>query len=186
LLRQLGLDAEVRPAHVDERALVGELPRAHVERLACAKAEAIASDLPDALVIGGDTEVVLDGRVLGKPADDGDAVAMLLELAGRAHEVLSGVAVAGTHGMLSGVGRAKVRFRDFDRTFAEAYVASGEPHDKAGAYGIQGLGAALVEGIEGDYYTVVGLPLGVLLQLLTGAGWRYAFGSLEPGTPSSP
>jgi len=186
LLRQLGLSVEIRPAHVDERSLLGEEPHRHVERLARAKAEAVAVEMPGSLVIGGDTEVVLDGRVLGKPADDGEAVAMLLSLAGRAHEVLSGVALAGPHGVLSGVGRAEVHFRAFDRTFAEAYVASGEPHDKAGAYGIQGLGGALVEAIRGDYYTVVGLPLGLLIELLEEAGWRYAFGSLEPGSASPP
>jgi nucleoside triphosphate pyrophosphatase len=129
---------------------------------------------------------VRDGLILGKPADDAEAVSMLLGLAGRAHEVLSGVALAGAGGVTSAVGWAEVRFRTFDRSVAEAYVASGEPHDKAGAYGIQGLGAALVEEIHGDYYTVVGLPIGLLVGLLAREGWRYTFGSLEAVTPTPP
>jgi septum formation protein len=183
LLRQLGLEPEVRPAHVDESYLGGESPRQHVERLARTKAETVAAEAGAALVIGGDTVVVRDDHVLGKPVDDAEAVSMLLSLAGRSHEVLSGVAVAGPHGVVGAVGRAEVRFRAFDRALAEAYVASGEPRDKAGAYGIQGLGAALVEEIRGDYYTVVGLPVGLLIELLGRAGWRYAFGSLEPEAP---
>ena len=94
--------------------------------------------------------------------------------------MLSGLALAGPHGVVSAVGRAEVRFRAFDRRDGGPYVATGEPLDKAGAYGIQGLGAALVEAIDGDYYTVVGFPSRHLLELLGRAGWRYAFGSLEP------
>lgn len=183
LLRQLGLEAEVRPARADERLLPGETPRAHVERLARAKAEAVAAQVPDALVVGGDTVVVHEGRVLGKPADDEDAVRMLLSLAGRVHEVLSGIAVAGPLGTRSAVGRAEVRFRPFGRAEARAYVATGEPRDKAGGYGIQGFGATLVEEIHGDYYTVVGFPVGRFLDLLADLGWRYAFGRLDSTNP---
>lgn len=186
LLSQLGLDPEIRPARVDESLLDDEAPREHVARLARAKAEAVAAEYGDAIVIGGDTVVVRDGRILGKPADDGEAVSMLLSLAGRSHEVLSGVAVAGPGGVVVGVARADVRFRPFDRSVAEAYAASGEPLDKAGAYGIQGLGAALVEEIRGDYYSVVGLSLALLIELLARVGWRYAFGSLVPVTPTAP
>ena len=180
LLRQLGLRPEVVPAHVDESGLPGETPGDHVERLARTKAESVARDAPGALVVAGDTVVVHDGRILGKPESDEAAVSMLLSLAGAWHELLSGVALAGSHGVLSGVGRARVRFRPCTEADARAYVATGEPDDKAGAYGIQGLGAALVDEIRGDYYTVVGLPIGLLLDLLGRAGWRYAFGSLEP------
>ncbi len=179
LLHQMGLDHEIRPAHVDEAYGPGEGYEQHVERLAREKAERVASDDPDALVIGGDTVVVRDGDVLGKPSDEDEAVAMLLSLSGRGHTVVSGVAVVGPHGTLSGVGRAEVRFRSFEEEDARRYVRTGEPMDKAGAYGIQGLGAALVDGIDGDYYTVVGLPVGRLLDLLEEAGWRYAYGSLE-------
>jgi septum formation protein len=180
LLRRLGLDAEVVPADVDERYLEGEPPEAHVERLARAKAETVASRRPGLLVVGGDTVVVDEGAVLGKPADADEAVTMLRALSGREHRVLSGIALCGPAGTVSAVGRAVVRFRQFDDGDARAYVATGEPMDKAGAYGIQGMGGALVEEIRGDYYTVVGFPVGRFIELLERMGWRYAFGRLEP------
>ena len=180
VLRQLGLSAEVRPADVDESYLPGEEPGAHVERLARAKALAVAARDPSALVVGGDTVVVIDGRVLSKPSGVEDAVETLLSLAGRTHEVFSGLALAGAHGTLATVARAEVRFRAFDHATARAYVETGEPLDKAGAYGIQGLGAALVDSIHGDYYCVVGFPVGAFLDLLARAGWRYDFGRLTP------
>jgi septum formation protein len=179
LLRRLGLQVQVSPAEVDERYLPGEEPEAHVERLARTKAETVAGRVPGALVVAGDTVVVRDGVVLGKPADAEEAVAMLRSLAGRRHIVLSGIALYGPRGMVSAVGRATVRFRAFDEDEARAYVATGEPMDKAGAYGIQGMGGALVEGIEGDYYTVVGFPVATFIELLARAGWRYAYGRLE-------
>jgi septum formation protein len=182
VLRQLGLAPEVRAGTVDESYLPGESPAAHVERLARAKAAAEAARRPDALVVAGDTIVVLDGRVLGKPKDGADAAAMLMGLAGRTHEVLTALALAGGHGLVSAVSRASVRFRDFDADTARAYVESGEPLDKAGAYGIQGLGAALVESISGDYYCVVGFPVAAFLDLLARAGWRYEFGRLTPAS----
>jgi septum formation protein len=178
ILRQLGLDPEVRPAAVNEALLPGEKPMEHVERLARAKAELVALDLPEALVVGGDTIVVSGDRCLGKPDTAERAVQMLMSLAGRSHEVMTGLAVAGAHGVVSGVARTTVRFRDFDSESARRYVATAEPMDKAGAYGIQGLGAALVEGLEGDYYSVVGFPVGVFMDLLGQAGWRYDFGKL--------
>jgi len=180
LLRQLGLEADTRPAHVDESYVAGETPAGHVERLARDKAEAIAAEVPHALVIGGDTVVVDGSRVMGKPGSDEEAVQMLMSLAGREHHVLSGVAIAGPSGTVSRVVRTEVRFRDFGESTAVAYVATGEPADKAGAYGIQGLGAALVEEIRGDYYCVVGFPVAALLDLFAAAGWRYVFGRLEP------
>jgi septum formation protein len=165
---------------VDETYLPGEAPVAHTERLAREKAEAVSRRAPDALVVGGDTVVVVDGRrVLGKPGTPDEAVAMLLALAGREHEVLSAVALAGAGETVSAVGRARVRFRAFGPDVARAYAATGEPMDKAGAYGIQGLGAALVDSIHGDYYTVVGFPVRRFLELLERKGWRYAFGRLE-------
>jgi len=179
----LGLEPEVRPAHVDETYLPGESAEAHVERLARAKAEAIARSEPGALVVGGDTVVVDGVRILGKPRDEAEAVEMLLALAGKSHLVLSGIAVAGPAGTTSAVGRARVRFRAFGPGEARAYAATGEPMDKAGAYGIQGLGAALVEAVDGDYYTVVGFPIGRFVELLERSGWRYAFGSLHPMEP---
>lgn len=179
ILRQLGLEPEVRPADVDERLLPGEDPGEHVRRLAREKAARVLESEPDALVIGGDTVVVRDGEVLGKPADAEEAVAMLLSLSGKTHEVLSGLAMAGADRAVDAVARTSVRFRTFDQDTARGYVATGEPMDKAGAYGIQGLGAALVEGVEGDYYSIVGLPVAALLQLFEQMGWRYDFGGLR-------
>lgn len=180
VLRQLGFEPEVRPADVDESYLPGETPIQHVERLARTKVEAVARDEEEALVVGGDT-IVLDGdRVLAKPADALDAVGMLEGLSGGTHEVLSGLALAGPHGTVSSVTCARVKMRAFDGDMASAYVLTGEPLDKAGAYGIQGRGAALVEAIDGDYYAIVGFPVGSFLDLLERAGWRFGFGTLTP------
>ena len=181
LLTMLGLAHEVVPADLVEALFPGEEPAAHVERLAREKATLVAARRPDALVIGGDTIVVLDGEVMGKPARRQEAVATLLRFAGREHTVLSGLAVAAPGGAVrAGVSTTRVRFRDFDEPLARRYVATGEPLDKAGSYGIQGLGAALIDSIEGDYHTVVGFPIPVLVRLLEQSGWRYAFGDLEP------
>jgi septum formation protein len=182
----LGLAHEVLAVDVREELLPGETPDGHVERLAREKAVAGARSRPDALVLGGDTVVVLDGVVLGKPAGTEDAVATLLRLNGRRHVVHSGLAVVEPGGRVhSTVDRTGVLFRSFDEAAARAYVATGEPLDKAGAYGIQGLGAALVSGIDGDYYTVVGLPVGALLTLLERAGWGYTFGGLTRARPGT-
>lgn len=175
LLAQMGLRVEIHPAQVDERSLAGELPAPHVERLAHAKAAAVAREHPEALVIGGDTVVVDGDRILGKPGSEDEAAEMLLSLAGRSHAVFSGVALVGAGVDERAWSRTEVRFHPFGMDTARAYVATGEPLDKAGSYGIQGMGAALVEAIRGDYYTVVGFPLGHFLALLERAGWRYAF-----------
>jgi septum formation protein len=178
VLRQLGLVPQVMPANVDERYLADETPEQHVERLARSKAQAIAMSEPGALVVGGDTVVVDGRRVVGKPRSTDEAASMLAGLAGRRHEVYSGLALAGEHGTASGVARVSVRFRPFDPATARRYAETGEPNDKAGAYGIQGMGAALVDAVDGDYYCVVGFPVGLFVQLLERAGWRYDFGSL--------
>jgi septum formation protein len=165
---------------VDETYLPGEAADAHVERLAREKASAVAPAHPGALVVGGDTVVVHEGHVLGKPADPEEALSMLSTLAGRSHEVLSGLALVGPRGGASSVARARVTFRAADERTLRTYVATGEPLDKAGAYGIQEGGAALVEEIRGDYYTVVGFPVSAFLDLLPRAGFRYTFTGLEP------
>lgn len=186
VLRQLGLDPERLPADVDESCLSGEAPAEHVERLARLKAQTAAGRLRDAgehddtVVIAGDTVVVHDGDIVVKPEDEEDAVRILLSLSGRAHDVLSGLALVGQGRTVSGVARSVVRMRTLDEATARAYVATGEPMDKAGGYGIQGRGAALVAGIEGDYYSVVGFPVGLFVDLLERVGWRYAFGSFTP------
>jgi septum formation protein len=183
LLRMLGLRIETAPADIDETFRPGEDPVAHAERLAREKTEAIAARHPDAVVIGSDTVVVVDGAVLGKPTDEADAVRMLLRLEGRAHDVATGVAVH-WRTLRSGVERVTVRFRPFDRATAAAYAATGEPLDKAGAYGIQGFGATLVEGITGDYFAVMGLPIARMMRLLQEAGLHYNFRELRAVPPA--
>ena len=180
LLKMLGLRFDVIPAQVDETYRKGESAKPHTERLAREKALVVSAQRPDALVIGSDTVVVLDRRVLGKPRDPEHAVEMLMNLQGRLHRVETAVAISSPDGLLlSGVESVRVRFRTFDRTLAEEYVRTGEPLDKAGAYGIQGFGAAIVERIEGDYFAVMGLPIGLMLSLIRAAGWRYTFAGLE-------
>ena len=179
LLGQLGLAFDMLPADVDERTRPGEEPGEHAERLAREKASAIARLRPDALVIGSDTVVVVGGAVLGKPRDPAEAITILMRLQGRRHTVVTGVAVASGLDIYSAAERVQVVFRPFDERTAGEYVASGEPMDKAGAYGIQGLGAALVERIDGDYFAVMGLPIVRLLALLQRAGVRYNFRGLS-------
>jgi septum formation protein len=180
LLQMLGLQFTVTPADIDETFLPGEEPGAHAVRLACEKARKVATSAPDALVVGSDTVVVLDGIVLGKPRDDDDATAILLALQGRTHDVLTALAVVSARQTLSALERVQVRFREFDAQTARAYVATGEPHDKAGAYGIQGFGATLVEGIQGDFYAVMGFPVARFMTLLRAHGWCYDFRGLQP------
>lgn len=175
LLRQIGIPHEVRPADLDESLHPGEAPGPHAERLARAKAMHVAAGAPDALVIGSDTIVVVDHEVLGKPRDADDAARMLHRLAGRTHHVITAVAVAHGDRVVSAVERVDVTFGPLDDARIAAYVASGEPMDKAGAYGIQGLGATLVDRIDGDYFAVMGLPLARLVRLLDALGHPYRF-----------
>jgi septum formation protein len=184
LLNLIGIRHEVRPANIDEAVLAGESPLACVERLARTKAERIAADAPDALVIAADTVVVADDHVLGKPADEADARGMVRLLAGRMHVVLTAVCVNRGARLASGVEAVRVQMRPLTPEEIEAYVATGEPMDKAGAYGIQGYGATIVERIEGDFFAVMGLPLVLLTRLLGTVGVRYAFGTLtaDPGS----
>lgn len=176
LLSQIGIVHDVRPADIDETVWPGEEPVAHAERLACTKAHTLALQHPDAVVIGSDTIVVIDGAILGKPANATEAVAMLERLSGREHTVVTAVAVAHEGRTLSGVEAVTVRFRTLTPQQIAQYVATGEPMDKAGAYGIQGFGATLVERIHGDYFAVMGLPLGRLVGLIRELGYEYAFG----------
>jgi nucleoside triphosphate pyrophosphatase len=178
LLELLGLRPEVLPANIDETWSDGEPPAAHAARLAREKAAAV--DRPGAAVVGADTVVVVDGALLGKPADRAEARAMLRRLAGREHEVYTGVAARYAGREASGCERTTVRFRALDDATIAAYVETGEPMDKAGAYGIQGYGAVLVERIEGDYFTVMGLGLGLLVELLGRVGLAYRFGVVTP------
>jgi septum formation protein len=178
LLELLGLHPEIVPTDIDETWRNGEAPAAHAERLAREKAAAAAR--AGAAVIGADTIVVIGGEILGKPRDAAEARAMLGRLSGREHDVYTAVAVGHGGATVSGVGRTRVRFRLLDEPTIGAYVATGEPMDKAGAYGIQGYGAVLVERIEGDYFTVMGLGLGLLVELLAKLGLSYRFGAITP------
>jgi septum formation protein len=176
LLTLIGVPHEVRPADIDETVLPGERPAPHAERLARGKALAIAGADPDALTIGSDTIVVVDGDILGKPADPDEARRMLRRLSGREHVVFTAVAVAHGGRVASGVEEVTVRFRALGDDEIDAYVATGEPMDKAGAYGIQGYGATIVEGIDGDYFAVMGLALGRMVRLMGDLGIEYRFG----------
>ena len=178
LLTMIGIAHEVIPADVDETYRAGEVPREHAERLAREKASALAARAPEAVIIAADTIVVVDGDVLGKPQDADEAVRMLRRLAGRAHTVFTAVAVARGAQMLSGVEEVGVTFRPLDDATIRSYVATREPMDKAGAYGIQGYGAAIVERIDGDYFAVMGLAIGRMLALLRELGVRYDFRTL--------
>ncbi|MDH3359847.1 MAG: Maf family protein [Desulfobulbaceae bacterium] len=171
-LEQLGLHFDVEPAEVNEDAFVGENPQAFVLRLALDKARVIAQKRVDSVVVAADTAVVLGDAILGKPQDPAAAVDMLMQLAGRTHLVWTGYAVVGIEAKIE-LARAvctEVRFVDFDRQTAAAYVATGEPLDKAGSYGIQGRGGCLVEGIVGSWSNVVGLPMAELVADLRSLG----------------
>ena len=184
LLALIGLAHEVRPANIDESYLAGETPEQHCERLARGKAVALAGGVPnDAVIVGSDTIVVVDGMVLGKPADVRDAARMLRMLSGRSHTVLTAVAVARRGKLESAVERVAVSFRALDDAEITAYIATREPMDKAGAYGIQGYGATIVSRIEGDYFAVMGLALNLLVRLLARVGLRYEFGRLVETAP---
>lgn len=175
LLQRIGASFSVRPADIDETYLTEEPPRDYAERLAREKASIIAGSDPDAYVIGSDTVVVLDGEVLGKPADEPEAVGMLNLLSGRQHTVMTAVAIAHAGEIVSGVEEVQVRFRSLTREECVEYAATQEPLDKAGSYGIQGFGSTIVEWIEGDYFAVMGLPIVRLLGLFRELGWRYAY-----------
>lgn len=178
LLNLIGIPHEVRPANIDETMRPREAPRRHAERLAREKASAIALRDPDLITIGADTVVVINRKVLGKPADVAEAARMLGMLSGREHTVITAVAVSRGRKLRSAVEEVRVRFRRLRDDEIEAYIATGEPMDKAGAYGIQGFGATIVERIEGDYFAVMGLPLVRLVGLMRDVGVRYRFGEL--------
>lgn len=185
LLTLVGIPHEVRPAHIDESYRPGEEPGAHAERLAREKAAAVARDEPDAVVIGSDTIVVLDGDVLGKPRDEAHAAQMLGRLAGRSHVVMTAVAVQWRGVERSAVEAVGVTFQPLTVQDIHAYIGTGEPMDKAGAYGIQGYGATIVERVDGDYFAVMGLPLQRLVRLMGELGVRYGFGgALTVDTPA--
>ncbi|MDB4888023.1 MAG: maf [Gemmatimonadetes bacterium] len=178
LLTLVGIPHVVRPADIDERYLPGEVPSAHAERLARGKAAVIARDEPGAVVVGSDTIVVVDGDVLGKPRNDAHAAEMLRRLSGRSHTVMTAVAVQWRGEERSAVEEVEVTFAELDDATIRAYIATREPMDKAGAYGIQGFGATIVARVQGDYFSVMGLPLHRMVQLMRELGLDYAFAAV--------
>lgn len=170
LLQQIGLNFRVQPADIDETVGTGESAEHYVERLACEKALRIAGLNPGCQVIGSDTSVVLNGEILGKPANAVEAEATLARLSGHQHQVMTAVALAEEQWCKSRLVVTNVTFRSLTRSEIQAYVASGEPMDKAGSYGIQGLGGIFVRELQGSYSAVVGLPLLETAELLAEAG----------------
>lgn len=172
LLQSIGLELEVRPSHVPEVHQPGEAPEEYVARLSRDKAAALAGVFPSDWVIAADTTVVLDDQLLEKPADAADAARMLAQLAGRTHTVYTGVTLENSAlgWRDTRVAESEVRMLPLSDADIEWYVATGEPLDKAGAYGVQGKGAMFIEAIHGSYTNVVGLPLAMLFQMLRKAG----------------
>jgi septum formation protein len=182
LLNLVGIPHEVRPANIDETLRPRETPLRLAERLAREKASAIATRDSNLITIGADTIVVVNRKILGKPASVDQAAAMLRQLSGREHKVVTAVAVSRGKKLRSAVEEVRVRFRKLRDDDIDAYIATGEPMDKAGAYGIQGYGATIVECVDGDYFSVMGLPLARLVGLLRDVGIKYHFG--QPLTSS--
>jgi len=172
LLRQLGVSYDCVPADIDETPLPGEDPGDYVLRMAQEKAAVVAGNYsPEEFsVLAADTSVVLDDDVLGKPRDHFHGLAMLARLSGRSHRVMTAICLQGSHGISSELVETQVTFRQLTREVCEAYLATDEPWDKAGAYGIQGLGGAFVSSIHGSYSNVVGLPLAETWQMLAAQG----------------
>jgi septum formation protein len=173
LLEMLGIPHHVMAADVQEIPLPRETPAAYAKRLARDKARAV----PGALVLGADTIVVLEDALLEKPIDTEDAVRILMHLQGKRHEVTTAICLIADGTTHEAADTTAVYFRPVTEAQVRAYVATGEPMDKAGAYGIQGYGAALVERIEGDFFSVMGLPVRLVIELLGRAGYPYDFGA---------
>ncbi len=171
-LEMLGLEITVQPSHILEVRHPSETPIGYAERLAREKTESIPGDL----VLGADTTVLLDDQLLEKPADEADALRMLRLLQGRSHSVITSVALRAGGVLRQATDVTAVTFRPCSDQFLRDYIATGEPMDKAGAYGIQGYGAALVERIDGDFFGVMGLPVRLVLRLLEESGVAYRFG----------
>lgn len=179
LLEMLGIPVRIVPPNAPEIHQPSETPVEYVERLARDKALSVAAPL----VLGADTTVVIDDRLLEKPVDAADALDMLRRLQGRTHQVVTSVALVADGRVRQATDVTDVTFRPASDSVLVAYIATGEPMDKAGAYGIQGYGAALVERVEGDFFGVMGLPLRLVLQLLEEAGHRYCFPAVRPPPP---
>jgi septum formation protein len=165
ILRQAGIPFVVRTAPVDESPLEGESPQDYVRRLAEWKASAVPA-APDEIVLGADTTVVIEGQILGKPANAADARRMLELLSGRRHEVMTGICLKLRDTLVRDCATTAVWFAPMNASEIETYAASGEPLDKAGAYAIQGLASKFIERVEGCYFNVVGLPVALVYRRL--------------------
>ena len=170
LLREAGWAFEVAPVDLDETLRPGETAQAYVERLAQAKAAAAASKDPEAVVLGADTTVVVQGQVLGKPLDSADAARMLRLLSGRTHDVLTGICLRKGLRSLVHVESSRVRIAALSDAEIELYIGTGEPFDKAGGYAVQGLASRFIEAVDGSYSNVVGLPVASVNSLLKQLG----------------
>lgn len=170
LLSERGYAFRAVPADADESVVGAETAEAYVRRVALLKARAVRASRPDDVILAADTTVVVDGGMLGKPEGDDEARRMLARLSGRAHIVLTGVAVVCGAREATAVVSSTVRFRPLTPADLDWYVATGEPADKAGAYAVQGLGGRFVEAVEGSYTNVVGLPMDEVARLLDAAG----------------
>lgn len=170
ILTSVGWEFERHVPDIDETEREGEPPEDYVLRLGIEKAEKIAADLPDRVVLAADTTVVVDHHMLAKPVDMDDAVRMIKLLAGRWHDVLTGVAVSQNGTTRSALERTRVRFAGMSDAEVAFLASEGDPLDKAGAYAIQAQAALFIEGIEGDYWNIVGLPVRLVYELVTGGG----------------
>jgi septum formation protein len=175
LLAMLGIPHVVDPADVEERQLAGEPPEVFAERIAREKALQVAARHPGTPVLAADTVVTLDGDTLGKPRSPEEAIRMLSRLVGRDHRVVTGVVLVAAGRVHQRCDVTRVWFRPVSAEDIRAYVATGEPMDKAGAYGVQGVGSILVDRIEGDFFSVMGLPVRLVVDLLAAAGMPYTF-----------
>lgn len=172
LLEQIGVRFRAEPAAIDEGVLPGEAAPDYVQRIATAKARAVQRAFPDQVVLGADTAVVLDRTILGKPRSREEGMRMLGTLAGRMHEVLTGVVVLSHDRCHYRLSRSRVVLRSISPRETAAYWATGEPCDKAGGYAVQGVAAMFIEHIEGSYSGIMGLPLFETVQLLNTVGVR--------------
>ncbi len=166
ILTSVGWPFTVEKPDIDETEHPNEAPDDYVRRLADEKASAISQNIPDRLILAADTTVVIDGKIIGKPIDDDDARRMLRELSGNWHEVLTGVAIVKGEKSLIGLQRTKVKFAEMTVSEIDFLVERGDPLDKAGGYAVQAQAALFIEGIEGDYWNVVGLPVNLVFSMV--------------------
>jgi septum formation protein len=166
ILASVGWEFVKHPADIDESELGGEAPEDYVVRLAREKAEAVAAQYPNEIVLGADTTVVIEGQILAKPIDMADARRMIGMLAGRSHDVLTGVAIVTGGRTESGMQRTRVKFAAMTEDEIAFLAEMGEPLDKAGAYAVQAHAALFIEGIEGDFWNIAGLPINLVYEMV--------------------